>query len=96
MDDTRNVTQYCQEDIDEEVGIATALEKDTKGREDDGEDDLADVATVKETLVMITMYSSTKIQVKHEENEADESEMTVVAIADERARDLPCSERHDE
>lgn len=44
MDNTRNVTQYCQENVDEEVGIATALEEDTKGREDDGEDDLADVA----------------------------------------------------
>lgn len=44
MDDTRNVTQYCQQDVDEEVGIATALEEDTEGREDDREDDLADVA----------------------------------------------------
>lgn len=44
MDDTRNITQYCQENVDEEVGIATALEKNTKRREEDGEDDLADVA----------------------------------------------------
>lgn len=57
MDDTRNVTQYCQEDVDEEVGIATALEEDTEGREDDREDDLADVATVKAKLVMIPMCS---------------------------------------
>ena len=45
MDNTRNVTQYCQEDVDEEVGIATALEEDTERRENDGEDNLADIAT---------------------------------------------------
>ena len=68
VDDTRNVTQYRQEDVDEEVGIATALEEDTKGREDDGEDDLADVATAKASLVMILVYSSTGTQVNGEEN----------------------------
>ena len=51
MDDTRNVTQYCQEDVDEKVGIATALEEDTERREYDREDDLADVATIKATSV---------------------------------------------
>ena len=59
MDDARNVTQYRQKDIDEEVGIATALEEDTKGRKDDGEDDLADVARVKTSSTTIFMYSST-------------------------------------
>ena len=44
MDDARNVAQNCQEDVDEEVGIATALEEDTKRWEDDGENDLADIA----------------------------------------------------
>ena len=67
MDDTRNVTQYCQEDVDQEVGIATALEEDTERRKDDGENDLADVATVRATLVMILVYSSTEIQIKAEE-----------------------------
>ena len=47
MDDTRNITQYCQENVDEEIGIATALEENTKRREEDGEDDLADVAIVR-------------------------------------------------
>ena len=47
MDNTRNVTQYCQEDVDEEVGIATALEEDTERWEDDREDNLADIAIVK-------------------------------------------------
>lgn len=46
MDDTGNVTQDGEEDVDAEVGTAAALEEDTDGREDDGKDDLADVAVV--------------------------------------------------
>ena len=46
MDNTRDVAQDCQEDVDEEVGITTALEEDTKRWEDDGENDLADIAVV--------------------------------------------------
>ena len=60
MDDTRNITQYCQENVDEEVGIATALEENTKRREEDGEDDLADVATVRAKLVWIFQMTSTE------------------------------------
>ena len=44
VDDTRNVTQDSQQDVDEEVGIAATLEEDTKRWEDDGEEDLADIA----------------------------------------------------
>ena len=33
-----------QEDVDQQVGAAPALEEDTQRREDDGEDHLADVA----------------------------------------------------
>lgn len=43
VDDTRDVAQDCQEDVDEEIGIATALEEDTKRWEDNGENDLADI-----------------------------------------------------
>jgi hypothetical protein len=46
VDDTRDITQNRQQDVDEEIGIATSLEEDTKGWEDDGKDDLADVAVV--------------------------------------------------
>ena len=45
VNDTRDVAQDRQEDVDEEIGIATALEEDTKRWEDDGENDLADIAT---------------------------------------------------
>jgi hypothetical protein len=39
-------TEACQEDVDEEVGAAATLEEDSDGREEDGEDDLDDVAIV--------------------------------------------------
>lgn len=44
MDDTRNVTQYREEDVDQQIGATATLEEDTERWEDDGEDDLADVA----------------------------------------------------
>lgn len=43
MDDTRNPTQDGQTDVDEEVSATATLEEDTQRRQDDGEDDLADV-----------------------------------------------------
>lgn len=47
MDDTRNVTQDGQTDVDEHIGTASALQEDTQRRQDDGEDDLADVAAAR-------------------------------------------------
>lgn len=44
MNDARNVTQNRQQNVDEEVAAAATLEEDTKRWEDDGEDDLEDVA----------------------------------------------------
>jgi len=44
VDDTRNVTQDRQQDVDEKVGIATTLKEYTQRREDNGENDLDDVA----------------------------------------------------
>jgi hypothetical protein len=45
VDDAGNVTQNRQQDVDEEVGIASTLEEHTQRREDNGEDDLDDVAS---------------------------------------------------
>jgi hypothetical protein len=45
VDDTGNVTQNGEKDVDEEVGTATTLEEDTNGRKDDGKEDLANVAS---------------------------------------------------
>ena len=52
MDDTRDITQYGQEDVDQKVGIATALKEDTKGGKDDGEYDLANITIFKAMLVI--------------------------------------------
>jgi len=39
----RNPTQDCQEDVDDEIGIATSLEKNSNGRNEDGDDICEDV-----------------------------------------------------
>lgn len=44
VDDSGNVTENRQEHIDAKVGIETTLEEDTDGRQEDGKDDLDDVA----------------------------------------------------
>lgn len=46
VDDTWEVTQNRQEDIDQEVAAAATLEEYAERRQDDGNDDLADVAGV--------------------------------------------------
>lgn len=38
------LTKDGQQDVDEQVGAAATLEEDTDGREQDGEEDLDDVA----------------------------------------------------
>lgn len=43
MDDTRNVTQDGQANVNEQVGTTSPLQEDTQWREDEGKDDLADV-----------------------------------------------------
>lgn len=43
MDDTRDPTQDGQTDVDQEVSTTSALQEDTQRRQDDGEEDLADV-----------------------------------------------------
>lgn len=43
MDDTRNIAQDRQQNVDQEIHTAT-LKEDTKRRKDDGQDDLADTA----------------------------------------------------
>lgn len=44
MDDTRDVTQNGKTNVDEQISAASSLQEDTQRREDDGKDDLADVA----------------------------------------------------
>ena len=45
MNDTRDIAQDGQQNIDQEVAAASALEKDTQRWEDDGKNDLADITT---------------------------------------------------
>lgn len=44
MDDSGNVTKDGQQNVDEEVGAAATLEEYTERRQDNGDDDLDDVA----------------------------------------------------
>jgi hypothetical protein len=44
VNDAGNVTKDGEEDVDQEIRAATALEEDAERWEDDGKDDLADVA----------------------------------------------------
>ncbi|EFE31378.1 uncharacterized protein ARB_01774 [Trichophyton benhamiae CBS 112371] len=50
MDDTRDVSEDGQTDIDQEISTAASLEEDTDWREDDSKDDLADVAVEAEEV----------------------------------------------
>jgi hypothetical protein len=43
MDDTRDVTEDGEQDVDEEISVASPLEEDTQRREDNGNNDFADV-----------------------------------------------------
>ena len=45
MDNSGNVAQNGEENVDAEIAAAAPLEEDTQRREDHGEDDLADVAS---------------------------------------------------
>jgi len=50
MDDSGNVTKDRQQDVDEEVGTATTLEEDAERWEDDGKNNLADVAVTSQSV----------------------------------------------
>jgi predicted DNA binding CopG/RHH family protein len=53
VNDTRNITQDCEEDVDQEICSATSLEENTNWWENDSKNDLADI-TVKRMLVSRT------------------------------------------
>ena len=62
VDDSRNVTQYCQQDVDEEVGVATPLKEDTQRWEEDGKNDLANVAIYRYVLARLLTYNKPRIK----------------------------------
>lgn len=45
VDDTGNVTQDGEQDVDAEVSTASSLQEDTDGWQDDGKNDLEDIAS---------------------------------------------------
>jgi hypothetical protein len=45
-------TQDCEQDVDQEIGAAASLEEDSYGRQDDGNNDLGDVAEREKTLLV--------------------------------------------
>ena len=44
MNDSRNVAEDGQQDVDEEIGATATLKEYTERREKDGDDDLDDVS----------------------------------------------------
>ena len=50
MNDAGDVTENCEEDVDEEVCIAATLQEDTQRWKDDGKNDLADITVVPESV----------------------------------------------
>jgi len=44
VDDTRDITQNGQTDVDQQISTTAALKEDTQRGQKNGEDDLADVA----------------------------------------------------
>src|SRR5271154_5554057 len=44
MNDTRNIPEAGEQDVNEEVGAATTFKEDADGWQEDGENDFADVA----------------------------------------------------
>ena len=43
MDDTGDVTEDCEQDVDEQVTATATLEENTKRGKEDGEDNFADI-----------------------------------------------------
>jgi hypothetical protein len=56
MDDTRHVAENRKQGVDEEVGMATSLKENTKRRENDGKNDLADVAALDVSAAPVQCY----------------------------------------
>lgn len=55
MNDTWNVAQYCEKDVDQEIGIAATFEEDAKRWQDHGEDDFANVAVIDQSSACVFM-----------------------------------------
>ena len=61
MDDTRNITQNRQTDVDEQVGAAAPLKEHTKRGKENGEDELANI-TVDDVISSTSRFKVVKIR----------------------------------
>ncbi|EHA23142.1 hypothetical protein ASPNIDRAFT_37167 [Aspergillus niger ATCC 1015] len=57
MNDTREPTQDCQTDVDQEISTASSLQENTQWRQDDRKDDLADIPMVPTALAYPRHYA---------------------------------------
>lgn len=63
VDNTGEISEDREEDVDEEISAAAALKADSERREEDGEDDLADVAVICYWSVQMDLCVSTSVPV---------------------------------
>jgi hypothetical protein len=93
VDDAGNVTQDGEEDVDEEVSAAAALEEHSDWGNEDGEDDLDDVAVEEEMLatavVVLWWFCHPRRFHSSPRNGVSVKETKLNGIAD-----LPSGERH--
>lgn len=52
------LTEQSQRDVDQEVGTATTLEEDTQRRDEEGDNDLADIAVIKAVSISCSSKST--------------------------------------
>ena len=81
MNDTREVAQYRQTDVDQEVDVATAFEEDAKRGKEDGQDNFADVTVLHMSAVVLrtqatvpqcVVWTSSRMRTLHECRSAPE------------------------
>lgn len=56
VNDTWNVAQYSEKDVDQEIGIAATFEEHAKRWQQNGENDFADVAVVDKRLAYVILF----------------------------------------
>lgn len=94
MDDTGDPTQNGQTDVDQEVGIASALQEDTQGRQDEGKYELADVTEKTGQSEVLKMGARLRHWVVVPVDGISRMPRNTDGL-DERKRHLRGSERHD-
>ena len=87
VNNARDVTQDCEEQVDEKVGAATTLEEDSEWWKEDGENDLDNVARVSSQYAVRVRISAAFVDAR-----AHPAQMSWKAG---KKKLLPSGERHD-